>query len=62
MCEVCGSFECPARCPNHAPEIVAHCTGCNEPIYYGDGCFKFPDGSMWHDDCLWEEYHTTGGE
>jgi hypothetical protein len=62
MCEICHMRECPPRCPSYHPEVVAYCEGCNEPIYYGEDCYKFPDGTTWHDDCLYDSYHTTAGE
>lgn len=57
MCEYCHQAKCPAGCPNHEPEVFAYCEYCHEPIYYGDSIYQLPDGTKWHEDCLWEECH-----
>lgn len=57
MCEICGFTNCPPRCPNYEPKIIAFCEKCGECIYdtgeiWGDNA----NNKFCSEDCIKEYY------
>ena len=53
MCEICRSYPCHPRCPNHIPPKTSHyCSICKEGIYDGEEYIENSCGEYAHWNCV----------
>ena len=52
MCQLCNSYPCDSRCPNHIPKSTLYCSSCGEGIRDGEGYIENEDGECMHWDCF----------
>ena len=59
MCEICGQFICPSRCPNAPdPPVFAECFECGADILEGDDYYDI-GGNCYCVDCIYESRKTA---
>ena len=44
MCQLCNSYPCDSRCPNHIPKATLYCSSCGEGIRDGEEYIENEDG------------------
>ena len=52
MCQLCNSYPCDSRCPNHIPKATYYCSSCGEGIRDGEEYIEYADGECIHWDCF----------
>ena len=52
MCQLCNSYPCDSRCPNHIPKATLYCSSCGEGIRDGEEYIENEDGECIHWDCF----------
>ena len=52
MCQLCNSYPCDSRCPNHIPKATYYCSSCGEGIRDGEEYIENEDGECMHWDCF----------
>ena len=52
MCQLCNSYPCDSRCPNHIPKATHYCSSCGEGIRDGEEYIENEDGECMHWDCF----------
>ena len=52
MCQLCNSYPCDSRCPNHIPKATHYCSSCGEEIRDGEEYIENEDGECIHWDCF----------
>ena len=52
MCQLCNSYPCESRCPNHIPKTTLYCSSCGEGIRDGEEYIENEDGECMHWDCF----------
>ena len=52
MCQLCNSYPCYSRCPNHIPKATHYCSSCGEGIRDGEEYIENEDGECIHWDCF----------
>ena len=52
MCQLCNSYPCNSRCPNHIPKATYYCSSCGEGIRDGEEYIENEDGECMHWDCF----------
>ena len=52
MCQLCNSYPCDSRCPNHIPKATHYCSSCGEGIRDGEEYIENEDGECIHWDCF----------
>lgn len=52
MCQLCNSYPCDSRCPNHIPKSTLYCSSCGEGIRDGEEYIENEDGECMHWDCF----------
>ena len=52
MCQLCNSYPCDSRCPNHIPKYTHYCSSCGEGIRDGEEYIENEDGECIHWDCF----------
>ena len=52
MCQLCNSYPCDSRCPNHIPRATHYCSACGEGITDGEEYIENADGECIHWDCF----------
>ena len=52
MCQLCNSYPCDSRCPNHIPKATHYCSACGEGIRDGEEYIENADGECIHWDCF----------
>lgn len=52
MCEICLSYPCHPRCPNHKPCAYHYCSICNEEILNGEEYIISDSGDYAHWECV----------
>ena len=48
MCQLCNSYPCDSRCPNHIPKATLYCSSCGEGIRDGEEYIENTDGECIH--------------
>ena len=52
MCQLCNSYPCDSRCPNHIPRATHYCSSCGEGIRDGEEYIENTDGECIHWECF----------
>ena len=52
MCQLCNSYPCDSRCPNHIPKATHYCSSCGEGIRDGEEYIENTDGECIHWECF----------
>ena len=52
MCQLCNSYPCNNRCPNHIPKATHYCSACGEGIRGGEEYIENADGECIHWECF----------
>ena len=52
MCQLCNSYPCDTRCPNHIPKATLYCSSCGEGIRDGEEYIENADGECIHWECF----------
>ena len=52
MRQLCNSYPCDSRCPNHIPKATHYCSSCGEGIRDGEEYIENEDGECIHWDCF----------
>ena len=52
MCQLCNSYPCASRCPNHIPKATHYCSSCGEGIRDGEEYIENSDGECIHWECF----------
>ena len=52
MCQLCNSYPCDSRCPNHIPKATHYCSSCGEGIRDGEEYIENDDGEYAHWECV----------
>ena len=52
MCQLCNSYPCDSRCPNHILKATLYCSSCGEGIQDGEEYIENEDGECMHWDCF----------
>ena len=52
MCQLCNSYPCDSRCPNHIPKATHYCSSCGEGIRDGEEYIENEDGECILWDCF----------
>ena len=52
MCQLCNSYPCDSRCPNHISKATLYCSSCGEGIRDGEEYIENADGECIHWECF----------
>ena len=52
MCQLCNSYPCDSRCPNHIPKATHYCSSCGEGIRDGEEYIENEDAECIHSECF----------
>ena len=61
MCEICLQSPCASGCPNAEEDYPEErCDLCGAHIYRGETYYKFDNGDVWCEDCIFDIQHVAG--